>query len=454
MINSIKIAFRNTLRNKRRTVLSVLAIAIGGFASLLIGSFVSSISKGIQTEIARDSGHLHIHKRGYFDFGSAKVGKYDIEAYEELIKSIKQSDIARYINVITPTLSISGIASNNNKETSQTFIGLGLIPSDQQKMLSWDGFQVNTPSLTLSLNDSSKSALIGRGLAVNLDMCKELNISECKEQEKEINPNPVDKEMSMFLDLGNTKVDSTIINLLAASSSGAPNIVRLKIDALWEKTQKEIDDRFIAMPLEIAQGLVYGEGTKKVNSINIQLNSPKDIEKVSAFLIEMFKKKNLDLEVIPLKVFNPQFNKIIGMFSVIFSFVSLVIALIAIFTVSNTMTMSIMERYSEIGTLRSMGLRRSGVRTYFLLEGTIIGIMGATLGVIVAIISTYIINNIGLMWTPPSSANPTQLVFNLLDSINLIVGVWALLVFISVISSLLPAIKASKMKIVDALRHT
>ena len=93
------------------------------------------------------------------------------------------------------------------------------------------------------------------------------------------------------------------------------------------------------------------------------------------------------------------------------------------------------------------------MRTYFLLEGTIIGIFGATLGVILALRITSIINNIGLMWTPPDVAEPTKLVFNLMDNPALIVGVWLFLVLISVVSSLLPAVRASKMEIVDALRY-
>jgi len=180
---------------------------------------------------------------------------------------------------------------------------------------------------------------------------------------------------------------------------------------------------------------------------------PNDIEKVSSKLEIFFKQNNLNLEVIKLETFNPQVNKIIGMFGVIFGFISIVIGLIAIFTVSNTMTMSIMERYNEIGTIRSLGLKRSGVRTYFLLEGSIIGIFGATLGVALAILTTIIINNIGFMWTPPSNSDPVALTFALLDSPIFIFTIWIFLVAISIISTLLPAIKASNMKIVDALRH-
>lgn len=58
MINSIKIAYRNAFRNKRRTLLSILAIAIGGFASLVIGAFVNSVNKNILTQTTRDSGHI------------------------------------------------------------------------------------------------------------------------------------------------------------------------------------------------------------------------------------------------------------------------------------------------------------------------------------------------------------------------------------------------------------
>ena len=453
MINSIKIAFRNTLRNKRRTLLSVLAIAIGGFASLLIGSFVSSVNQGIQTGVARSSGHLHIHQKGYFDFGSGTVGEYDIENYEDVISKIKDDSLYEYINVVTPTLSIGGIAGNYAKNSSQTFVGIGLVAEEQLKMQSWDGYGINMPSEENALKDYQGGGLMGQGLAMNLNYCEALQIEGCKQKKEKINDSPIDADIADFLvDEPDKEVTSTV-TLLAASSKGAPNIVRLNVEKVWKQTNKEMDDRFIAMPLNIAQTLVYGNDSKKVNTINVQLKSPEDIDKVAKLLESFFKQNGLDLEVIKLSTFNPQIQKVIGMFSVIFAFVSLIIGLIAIFTVSNTMTMSIMERFNEIGTLRSMGLRRSGVRTYFLLEGTIIGIFGATMGVALALVITSVINSIGLMWTPPNVSEPTQLVFNLLDNPALIVGVWIFLVFISIVSSLLPAIRASKMPIVDALRY-
>jgi putative ABC transport system permease protein len=389
---------------------------------------------------------------GYFDFGSGTVGEYDIENYEQIIKKIKNDSLHKYINVITPTLTIGGIAGNYAKNSSQTFVGVGLVADEQLKMQSWDGYGINMPSEDNALKDYQEGGLIGKGLAINLNLCEELEMKGCKQKEEKVNDNPIDEDIADFA-MDEPTMEEATISLLAASSKGAPNIVRLSVEKVWKQTNKEMDDRFIAMPLEKAQLLVYGNDTKKISTINVQLNSPEDIDMVATKLEAFFSRYDLDLEVIKLNVFNPQIDKVIGMFSVIFAFVSVVIGLIAIFTVSNTMTMSIMERFNEIGTLRSMGLRRAGVRTYFLLEGTIIGVFGATLGVVLALLITSIINSIGLMWSPPNVSEPTQLMFNLIDNPALIIGVWIFLVLVSVISSILPAIRASKMPVVDALRY-
>ncbi|HHD82170.1 MAG TPA: ABC transporter permease [Campylobacterales bacterium] len=452
MLNSIKIAFRNTLRNKRRTLLSVFAIAIGAFASLLIGSFVASVNQGIQTQVARSSGHLQIHQKGYFDFGVGSIGEYDIEKYDDIMSQIKSDEVGQYINVITPTLTIGGIAGNYAKESSQTFVGLGFVASEQLEMQKWDGYNLNMPSTDTILKAYRGGGLIGQGLAKNLSFCTELNIKGCKEKKAKINTNPIDDDIAGFA--MEEEISSVpTVSLLVASAKGAPNIINLPLEKVWSQQNKEMDDRFIAMPLETAQMLLYGKGEKRVNTINIQLKSPNDIALVTKKLEQLFILNDLDLEVIKLDEFNPQINKVVGMFSVIFAFVSIVIGLIVIFTISNTMTMSIMERFNEIGTLRSMGLRRAGVRTYFLLEGSIIGVFGATFGVFLSLVTTTIINNVGLMWTPPSVAEPTKLVFNLWGNPSLIFGIWLFLIVVSVLSSLLPAVRASRMKIVDALRH-
>lgn len=451
MINSIKIAYRNAFRNKRRTLLSILAIAIGGFASLTIGSFVNSVNQGIQTQTARDSGHIHIHAKGYFDFGLGKADKYTIDDYTLVMERIKKSTVGSDIAVMTPVLQVSGIAGNYAKNASQTFIGMGQNYADQLQMQKWDGYGINMPAPQTPLTKSSTSAYIGKGLAINLSLCEKLHLAGCVEEAEVQNDNPVDDDVGDFMEEAEVSTEAKV-SLLVASSSGAPNIANITIDKVWAKTQKNLDDMFIALPLNEAQILLYGEANTKASAINVQLKSYESMAKVIKVLTILFDENNLNLEIIDLETFNPEVQKVIGIFGVIFGFVSIIIGLIVVFTVSNTMTMSIMERYNEIGTLRSMGLRRSMIRRYFVLEGSIIGVIGATLGVVFAYVVTTLINSVGLMWSPPNTAVETQLVLSM-NNMGLVLFVWLFLIFVSTVSSLLPASRASKMPIVDALGH-
>ena len=178
-----------------------------------------------------------------------------------------------------------------------------------------------------------------------------------------------------------------------------------------------------------------------------------EIQSYIQALLDQVDLKGQQFEVKNYTEFNPQFFKIISMFSMLFLFIVVVISLVVLFTTINTLTMSVMERITEIGSLRAMGVRRSGILQQFLLEGGVIGVAGATLGIIIAIVITYIFNNAGLEWTPPSNASSSALQILLYANPLLLIGTWLLMVFVASISSLIPARFAAKMNIVDAIRH-
>jgi putative ABC transport system permease protein len=100
-----------------------------------------------------------------------------------------------------------------------------------------------------------------------------------------------------------------------------------------------------------------------------------------------------------------------------------------------------------------MGLRRSAIRWQFLLEGFVIGITGATLGVITAIILTSVFNQSGLGWSPPGSVESQDLVILLFANPLLLIGTWLLMIIVATVSSILPARQAAKMNIVNAIRN-
>jgi putative ABC transport system permease protein len=141
------------------------------------------------------------------------------------------------------------------------------------------------------------------------------------------------------------------------------------------------------------------------------------------------------------------------MFAAIFGFISVLIGAIVLFTVTNTMSMAVVERTVEIGTLRAIGLRRAGIRRIFVTEGVILGCVGAVVGILVSLGLAWVVNRLGLDWTPPSRVEPVPLSVRLTGEYAMMASHAVGLVIVAALSALLPAARAARMNIVDALRH-
>lgn len=462
MLN-LKFALRNAFRNKRRSIITLITVAIGSLALGLFGGFVNSVYQGIETSIVRGSGQLHLHKVGYFEFGAGRATDFDIENYETILQTIKQDPILRsLISVITPTLAVAGIAGNYAENSSQTYTGVGLIPSEQNLLRQWDGYGSGGDATPFPITDADNGGFIGAGLGRILNLCDELRIESCKESVVTLAPSgAIDNSILDLQDLESDGQHSSQneegpveIDLLASSASGAPNIIRLPVLLAEEQTQKAIDDRFVAMPLSSAQLLVYGRGDPRVTTIVIQIIKSADMALASKQLSLLITKHDWPIEIKDFTEFNVSFSRITNMFASIFGFITFVIAIVVLFTIFNNLSMSVMERVNEIGTLRSMGVRRSLIRSQFVLEGAVLGLAGATLGLLLGAIITTLINHSGITWTPPSNTSPRPLILNLFGDLRMPIGIWIGLVTITALSSLPPANRAAKLPIVDALRHT
>ena len=136
-----------------------------------------------------------------------------------------------------------------------------------------------------------------------------------------------------------------------------------------------------------------------------------------------------------------------------FGFISLLIGVIVLFTIGNTMSTAVVERTVEIGTLRAMGLRRSGIRRLFMCEALLLGSIGAGLGLVSALLMAYLINHSGWSWIPPSYSYAYLILVRIWQDIPLLVGSMVGMTVVTVMSAWWPANRASKLMIVDALRH-
>jgi putative ABC transport system permease protein len=242
------------------------------------------------------------------------------------------------------------------------------------------------------------------------------------------------------------------IDLLSATASGAPNIVSMEVAGVEIQSVKELDDNYVAMPLALAQQLVYGRGTHKVTAVTLQLHHTADLPAARTRLNAIIAAKHLPLEVRDFRELNPFFVQVIGMFSVIFLFLTVIMGVIVLFAVVNTMTMNVMERTNEIGMARAMGVRRAGIRRLFLLEGALLGALGASFGVVLAFIAIWAINHGGFHWTPPGNTDPVPFTLSWPTGF-LLLGSWFGLVVVATLATVPPSNRAAKSRIVDALRH-
>lgn len=464
----LKIAFRNMLRNLRRSLMTGSAVAAGALALLLFGGFAAYIFAGLETNNVQRIGHLTVFRAGYFLLGAGNPAAYGIDHYRDVIALIERDPVVGpMINVITPTQSLVGIAGNfsGSVEASKTFLGTGLIPSNRERMRQWDEFRASAgyvPDRRMSDDDPSGGE-IGVGLARVLGLCGPLGLHGCPAlpAARSFSGETTGAAQRDLTDLAARDLAAGAqgsnptpqIDLLAATAGGAPNVVQLAVGGAEPQGVKELDDNFVAMPLGLAQQLVYGRGEHKATGIVLQLHRSEDLPAAHARLTTLFRQKHLDLEVRDFGELSPFYGQVKNMFSAIFLFIALVMGVIVLFAVVNTMTMNVMERTNEVGTIRALGVRRAGIRSQFTVEGVLIGAIGATVGALLALAIAALVNHAGLTWIPPGNATAVPLRLDVAGRAALVGGAWLGLAIVTTLAALLPANRAARLPVVDALRH-
>jgi putative ABC transport system permease protein len=159
------------------------------------------------------------------------------------------------------------------------------------------------------------------------------------------------------------------------------------------------------------------------------------------------------LAVLDFRTLYPFYVQTVQLFDTIFGFIFSLIGAIVLFTVSNTMNTAVVERTVEIGTLRAIGLRRAGIRRLFVIEGGLLGLCGTVLGVVLALVFSAIVNQMGLTWSPPGGVEPLPLTLRVWGETGMIFGTTVGLIGIAILSAWWPAYRAAQLDVVDALRH-
>lgn len=472
-MRTLSLAVRNLLRNRRRSLATLAAIAIGGTAILLFGGYTANIRYSLETAQVRNGGHLQVQHKDLADYGSGNPSAYAVTDAEKIIAAIKaDEDLGKRVKVVTSTLMFSGIAGNYGAGVSRTMFGLGVVASDHTLMRQWNHYRIPVLAPAFVLDGARPdAAIVGVGVARVLQLCEELKLHDCLPPESGTEaPRGGKPPAELPADIAaltaveaksqakaghGSQASPRRIELLASNPRGTPNVASVEVIGAEGQGFKAMDDMFVGTQLQQAQKLVFGNSPPRVTAILLQLNEPDELKPSQKRLEAKIKEWSggQPLAVLDMETLNPFYVQTVNLFATLFGFIFTLIGGIVLFTVSNTMNTAVVERTVEIGTLRAIGLRQAGIRRLFMTEGILLGIAGAVTGVVLAVVIAAVVNALDLEWLPPGSAEPLALVLRVWGETQTIVGVTIGLLAVAVASAWYPAYRAAQLKIVDALRH-
>lgn len=415
MKNIIKISFRNLLRSGRRTILTASLITIGVMFVLIYAALSGSFKAYMVSQVTDSMlGHIQIHKKGYI----ASVDNLPLD---------KNMNAAQ-INKITEMLE------ENEFIESYTFrLKLGAMFSNYVAStgIRLNGIDPKNESLTLPLFSSRLASSLNTMDAASL---KEGSI---------LVPQLVAKGMNVN--------DGDTVVLVATNQKGSVNGLNFKVAGTIEPISGpggrdgyiHINDVKKLLRLKVAE----------VSEVVIRLKDVKYLEKVMKQLKPLSDMKNQEdkpvLEIHTWKKLSP-FYTIVKMLNIMDISIKIILISIVLISVLNVMVMSVYERIKEIGTIAAMGTTPSTITKLFLTEGLMLGIFGAIVGSLLSFVFVFVINTIGITF---SFGRQNDLTLNPSLQINEVLMVSVIVIIISLIASISPAIKAAKLNPVDALRQ-
>jgi len=400
----LRLARRNVFRHWRRSAFALAAIASGVAALLLATGFIEwNFFFYRETMIRSQLGHFQIHLAGYDERGTSDPYAFVFELPKRESDAISS---LKHVRSIAPRLSLQGLISFD--EAALPFVGEGIDPGREaepgQSVVVREGEDLAT-------NDHDAVA-IGVGLASNIG----------------------------------TQPGQHVV-LMLNTPEGGINAIEARVKGTFTTVSKAFDDTALRLPLGDAQQLARVQGAQSfVVFLDDTARTEETVDAVRAILPAD------QYEVIPWWERADFYNKSTALFGRQVGFMKFVIGLLIVLLISNTLTMSVLARTGEIGTAMALGADRLSVLRRFVLEGVLIAITGAVLGAMLGLALATLISAIGIPVPPPPGMSHGY-TGEILVTPSMLVDAILLAVVTTLMASAYPSWKASRMVIVDALRH-
>lgn len=418
-MNLISYAWRNLLRNTRRSLLAVLST----FLATLLVVAGNGLTEGFLDSMVRnyaknETGHVNITTSSYRERARfLPIDDYIADA-DQLVSEIEQMDGAD-----------AGAASAGSGITAAPRIRFSVLLSSglfTKPAVAIVGDPEKEKSLLMlnrnilpggSYCDEPGTAIIGSGLAKDLGL------------------KPGDK-----------------LKIIATRADGGIGFKSLKVSGIFQTGTNALDGSIFQMRLDDAQNMLGIPGGAQQILVMLPDYRLADAwqKKIGAVLAAHGQGQ---LSVLPWSAIG-DYPKLILMASSIYMAMWFFIALLGAFIIANIMTMVVLERRRETGILMAMGMPPRRIILSFLLEGTMMGFGGSVLGTAAGIAFNAAFSRKGFDLSS-ALAGFSWPIDNIIKPTISVSGVLAGILFCTVaaaIMSLLPSWRASRMEVVDALK--
>ncbi|HOP48533.1 MAG TPA: ABC transporter permease [Desulfobacteraceae bacterium] len=411
MYNLLKIAIRNLLRYRRRTLLTSSLIMIGIIFVLVFLGVTGSIKSLLIGQITDSMlGHLQIHKKGYV----ASIDNLPLtitlspKAVQKIDKAIRGiPEIEEYSNRIK-----FGALFSNFVETTNIRLN-GVVPEMEFKAVPLLKSRIINGKKTLEKGDILIPELLAGGMKV--------------------------------------KVGDTVV-VIATNKDGSVNGKQFKVSGILESvTGPGGRDGYIHIEDAVE---VLRMDEIEISEIVIRLKDFGRLEDVYESLSVTLARETNEagkqvFEVHTWEKLSPFYN-IARMIDIMTFFIKIMLIAMVLVSIMNVMIMAVYERMREIGTISAIGTMPGKILSMFVLEGLSIGIFGVIVGDIIGLIIIYILNISHITF---NFGRQTGLLLAPYIGVTDVLMVSLTVIIVSVAASLQPAFKASRMEPIEALRH-
>lgn len=405
---NLMLAVRNLARNRRRALAALLTVAAGATSLILADGFIQWVFWGMREgTIQSQLGHIQVMRPGYLSAGAANPYAYILPENSPQRRAIES---APGVKLVAPRLAVTGLISHS--ETTVAFVADGVDPQKHKEAELSQAVRI-AEGRNLS-NPAAKEVVLGHGLARNLD----------------VRP-------------------GATVALLANTAGGGINAVEAKVAGVFISINQAYDDSALYLPIGLAQSLL------RVNGAHTWVMVLNDTERTDEFLTQFrtrFPASENKLEFVPWYQQADFYNKTVALFSQQMNVLRLIIGCIIVLSISNMLVMNVLERTGEIGTLLAIGFKRKKILNLFATEGLLLGFIGASLGLAVGYGLAELISTIGIPMPPPPGMEEGY-TGKIKITLSVMMNAFLVTFITTALAGLYPAWKASRLQIINALRH-